>query len=686
MRLLYNFYFLLLCFAFVSIRAQQKDSLLKALNTAKQDTQKINVLNLLSKDFNRNDPSQTFAYAQQANKLALKNNYVPGIANSYCNLGMYFLYTNNNDSALICFNKGLVITNNIKFTAIHANLLKRKGVVYYYSGATDSALFYYKRSLAQYESIKDSLEIIKMLNNIGSVSARKGDLDDAIFYFLKCLRFDESKNDTRNVALDYNNLGSMFTQKRDFKSAENYLQRALQIRLLLKDSVMLASTRLNLGHVYHDKKEFKASLDQYFEAIHLLNKNKNPYDYAMVVNNIGLSYFDSGDLDNALKYYTESLDLKRQTADKSGLASTLGNLGTIYYNKKNFSKAIEYYSESEIIAFETGDLSYQVNALYNLHNCYLFSNKTDLAKEAFEKYVRLKDSMYNATSSGQIAEMQTKYETEKKEKENLELKQKTEVQQLQLENENQQRKNQLAIALVIVILIAGTFLFIYNRKKQQQKAELADAEKLRFKDVIEAEEKERSRIAQELHDGLGQLLSAARLNVASLEDSVIEEDKTNLDRALKILDDACVEIRSISHNMMPNALIRLGLIPAINEVVDNINSTKGLKIDFSSNFDESLGKSLDITVYRVIQEVLNNMIKHAKADHINMSITKTGGDLEISMKDNGIGFDTDKLKDSKGMGWKNIFSRVSMLDGNIKLESEPQKGTMVYIKLKLKNG
>ncbi len=686
MRLLHNFYLLLLSLAFISIQAQQKDSLLKALNTAKQDTQKVIILNLLSKDFNRNDPSQTFAFAQQANKLATKNNYIPGLGNSYCNLGMYFLYTNNNDSALICFNKGLVITNNIKFKAIHANLLKRKGVVYYYSGATDSALFYYKRSLAQYESIKDSLEIIKMLNNIGSVCARKGDLDDAIFYFLKCLRFDERKNDTKNVALDCNNLGSMFTQKRDFKSAENYLQRALQIRRLLKDSVMLASTLLNLGHVYHDKKEVKASLDQYFKAISLLNKNKNPYDYAMVVNNIGLSYFDSGDLDNALKYYTESLAIKRQTGDKSGLASTLGNLGTIYYNKKNFSKAIEYYSESEMIAFETGDLSYQVNALYNLHNCYLFSDKNELAKQTFAKYVILKDSMYNATSSGQIAEMQTLYETEKKEKENLELKQKTELQQLQLENENQQRKNQLAIALVIVILIAGTFLFIYNRKQQQQKVERAEAEKLRFKDVIEAEEKERSRIAQELHDGLGQLLSAARLNVASLEDSVIKEDKPGLDRALKILDDACVEIRSISHNMMPSALTRLGLIPAINEVVDNINATKGLKIDFSTNFDESLGKSLDITVYRVIQEVLNNMIKHAKADQIYMSITKTAGDLEISMKDNGIGFDTDKLKDSKGMGWKNIFSRVSMLDGNIKLESEPQKGTMVYIKLKLKNG
>jgi len=201
--------------------------------------------------------------------------------------------------------------------------------------------------------------------------------------------------------------------------------------------------------------------------------------------------------------------------------------------------------------------------------------------------------------------------------------------------------------------------------------------------VIEAEEKERSRIAQELHDGLGQLLSTARLNVAGLEDAVNKEDQPSLERSLKIIDEACVEVRNISHNMMPSALIRLGLIPAINELVNNVNSAKGIKINFTTNVNVSLGKSMDITIYRVVQEILNNMIKHAKANLISMSIEKNNTDLTITMKDNGIGFDTEELKKSEGMGWKNIFSRVSMLDGSIKLESELQKGTEVYINLKL---
>lgn len=678
------------CFAFLSFYSQKNDSLLIALKNAKHDTVRIIILNLLSKDLDKSNPTQTYNYAKQANKLAIKNNYIPGIANSYFNLGTYYMDIQNNDSALFFFDKGIAITNNTKYKVINAKLEKRKGAVFYYGGLTDSALFYFKRSLSKFEAIKDSAEIIKMLNNIGSIYFRKGDYEGAVSYFLNCLRFDEDKHDVANVAMDYNNLASVFIQKRDFKTAENYLLRALKIGSDLKDTVLLARSRLHLARMYCDKKEFKSSLAQSFETLKLLDKNKDPYNYAAAVNNLGLCYFESGDQENALKYYTESLIIKKQSGDKSGLAATLGNIGTIYYNKKNFAKAIEYYSESEKTAAETGNLAYQVNALYNLHNCYLYTNNADKALELIEKYKLLNDSLYNTTSSGQIAEMQTKYETEKKEKENSELKQKAELQSLQRGYEDQKRKNQLIISLALLGLALIVTFLIYTRKKQRQKAlhlaELADAEKLRFKEVIDAEENERSRIARELHDGLGQLLSVARLNVALLEDVVPTEDKPDLDRSLKIIDEACSEVRNISHNMMPSALIRLGLMPAIKEVVLNVNAARGLRIDFSTNLETSLGRSLDITIYRIVQEILNNMIRHSKADLINLSLTKNESDLEIMIRDNGIGFDTDKINESKGMGWKNIFSRISMLDGTIKLESELQKGTLVYINLKLKNG
>ena len=136
--------------------------------------------------------------------------------------------------------------------------------------------------------------------------------------------------------------------------------------------------------------------------------------------------------------------------------------------------------------------------------------------------------------------------------------------------------------------------------------------------------------------------------------------------------------------MMPNALVRLGLIPAIKELVENINAAKVLTIDFSTNIDRPLGKSMDITIYRIVQEIINNMMKHAKADHIVMEINRTNDNLNISIRDNGVGFDTSIINESKGLGWKGIYSRVSMLNGTIKLDSVLKEGTFIYINLKLK--
>jgi signal transduction histidine kinase len=137
--------------------------------------------------------------------------------------------------------------------------------------------------------------------------------------------------------------------------------------------------------------------------------------------------------------------------------------------------------------------------------------------------------------------------------------------------------------------------------------------------------------------------------------------------------------------MMPSALIRLGLITAIKELADNVNASGKIKIEFSSDITQPLSKSLDITIYRIVQEVLNNMIRHSKANLIILNISRNNDALTIRIKDNGIGFDTQQLKHSKGIGWKNIFSRVSMLNGTIELDSKPAQGTLVFIKLFLKN-
>lgn len=457
----------------------------------------------------------------------------------------------------------------------------------------------------------------------------------SIPYFEKALAIADKNNFWELSASCHNNIGAALADVQKYALSEPHLLRSIAIMTEHgkgNSNAVLRTYRV-LARVYSQDKKPEKGEALYLSLIEKGRANKDTsfmYDNMIFYSEL---LADRGEVEKAVKMSGEVLVFRRKRNNFHELENVMemhaGNL-----------RLTGRYKESAELLQES--------------NYLMRTNfKKDLEKE--------------------ISEMEVKYKIEQ-------IRQENEIAEV-----NAKKQKQVYLfSIVGIILLSGSGFYLWSqRKKANHLTELSEIEKLRFKDVIEAEEKERSRIAQELHDGLGQLLSTARLNVALLEDSVTAEDKPNVERSLKIIDDACVEVRSISHNMMPSALIRLGLIPAINELVNNVNSAKGIKIDFTSNVETSLNKSLDITIYRVVQEILNNMIRHAKADHINISIERIDDNLKISMQDNGIGFNPDELKENKGIGWKNIFSRVSMLDGDIKLESELQKGTLVFINLKL---
>ncbi len=567
-------------------------------------------------------------------------------------------------------------------------LLNRADSIKY--NAPDEAISFAQKGLAMANKTTDQQNIAKANSLIGTILCIQGNYTESFNYHLKALKINEQLHDSVSMATNYNNIGMVFDNANKDSSALVYYLKAIQIQERKSTKKSLLKPYNNIGILYanllqHDKAIF------YFEkAAQIAHETEQPVIEGSIKHNIAMFYIGQSNYTKALELLNQSLNVHQQTNNTRGIATNYLYFGETYFYLKDFNKGISYLNQALNLAKSNGFKDI-------LSECYLqlsifYEGKKNFTQALYnlKLWAEVEKEIINEASVNSMAEMQTKYETEKKEKENLALTKKTEVQQLIIENENQKRKNQLTLSITLIGLIVAIFLFVYYRKKQIQKTlhakELAEVDKLRFKEVIEAEEKERARIAQELHDGLGQLLSTARLNVASLEDAVTEVDKPDLERSLKIIDEACVEVRNISHNMMPSALIRLGLIPAITELVNNVNSAKGIKIDFENNVDSSLGQSLDITIYRVIQEILNNMIKHAKANHINISINKNDNDLVIIMTDNGVGFNTDELKESKGLGWKNIFSRISMLDGSIELKSELQKGTKIFINLKLKNG
>jgi signal transduction histidine kinase len=226
------------------------------------------------------------------------------------------------------------------------------------------------------------------------------------------------------------------------------------------------------------------------------------------------------------------------------------------------------------------------------------------------------------------------------------------------------------------------FVTIYYRNQLKLKTEnqhkLAEEQLLRLKNVVEAEEKERTRIARELHDGVGHLISAAKMHVESIQQE--ESEKELIINALKILDDAAIETRNISHNLMPSSLSELGLVSAIRELSRRINKAGGLQIQFNceASFNEP-----DITrstaIYRILQEVLNNMIKHSGATAIQIQLSQTIHHIQLVVSDNGIGFQVSEINNSEGIGWSNIFARAAVIKGELEITSAPQKGTKIIL-------
>lgn len=243
----------------------------------------------------------------------------------------------------------------------------------------------------------------------------------------------------------------------------------------------------------------------------------------------------------------------------------------------------------------------------------------------------------------------------------------------------------LAIILGLLVVIFLLARSRFKRKQQLTENEKQLAVREAFIDAtIRSQENERKRFAQDLHDGMGQLISSLRLMVSQLDkNSSVEEKLLIAERSEKVLNDMHTEIRSIAFNLMPQTLIQHGLIPALQEMALRINQTGKIVVSVTGyDVPARLNEVHEISLYRIIQEWVNNVIKYAQATKIEVQLVGHEEEISITVEDNGNGFDPAKLEHSDGNGWKNIRSRVNLVKGEVEIDSAPQhKGTSLIIRV-----
>jgi signal transduction histidine kinase len=377
----------------------------------------------------------------------------------------------------------------------------------------------------------------------------------------------------------------------------------------------------------------------------------------------------------AENYLIKSLELRKLIKDSFSLALGYGDLGYMYKEQGQYAKAIEKYNLSNTIAIK---MAFADLLLSNYKELSAIAEKKGdfaLSLDYYKKQAGLKDSIYSGDKLKQIEQLNAKYQTEKKE------------QQLKLQKAEITKKNYLLwglIAVTVLIIFAGFSLY-YKRQIQNRmhlQAEVMKQQDLATRAIINAEENERKRIAAELHDGVGQMMSAAKMNLSAFENDIQFKDeaqKITFEKLIGLVDESCKEIRSVSHQMMPNALLKSGLASAVKEFLDKIDN-RIIKINLhTEGLQERLDSNTETVLYRVIQECVNNVIKHSGASNLDISLIKDADGIAATVEDNGRGFDiTDKQK-FEGIGLKNISSRVAFLKGTVDFDSSPGKGTLVAI-------
>ncbi|MFB2119119.1 sensor histidine kinase [Parapedobacter sp. 2B3] len=233
--------------------------------------------------------------------------------------------------------------------------------------------------------------------------------------------------------------------------------------------------------------------------------------------------------------------------------------------------------------------------------------------------------------------------------------------------------------------LAGLIYFVQNKRKLQTEARLqkrlSEQQQQAARDVLQAEERERRRIATDLHDGVGQLMSAALLSLHEVanDTSVSTSFRPLLERATALVSEGYDEMRSISHQMMPNALLKAGLASSIKEFLEKIEG-KQLKIQLDVvGLAERLDEQTETVLYRVIQETVTNVIKHAQATKLSIQLVRDNDGIDATIEDNGIGFETAQIAGGEGIGLKSIFSRIALLNGTVEMDTAPGRGTLVAI-------
>ncbi len=621
------------------LRRKQADSIKRLITGAPDDTFKVKrLLDVCRIQYFQEDPTNGFA--SDALLLSEKIHFKQGIASAYNMIGILYESRKDSKTAIQYFQKAIdeSETNGSHINSInfYNTLLNR----YFYLADYPHAMETISREMGQAERSNDKIRIAHCNNIFGYIYFKQESFEESEKYYGRYINNVKELNDSPLLVHALGELVDVYIAEKKYRQSINTLNTILRI----------------CDQVFVNRGVFGSMTDYKAKALYRLSKTYNL----------------TGELQKALHYSLEALKLIPLSYMEYEIASYYINAGDVYKELKEYDKAIAFLSYGYILSNKIQHRENTRDAAKFLSQTYAIQSRYDSAFYFYKLYTSLKDSIVNNETKMKVAGIQGQYDIAKKDKEIT----------------RQQQIRNLLIAGFIVLLMM--LFLLYNGYRLQQKnkyqQEHSRQQNELFNAIVTTQDQERKRIAQDIHDSLGSVLSAAKLKLSSLEESThlfsldqLEKYKTSL----ALLDEASSELRNISHNIMPATLSKLGIVAALQSLIDKLSTHAGLQISFTAHsFDTRIEETTEISIYRIILELINNIVKHALADKVSIQMIKYPGYINLVIEDNGRGFNYDKaLAEKKGIGLGNILSRVEYLNGTLEIDSKPGKGTTVIIEI-----
>lgn len=687
-------FYLLFSITIIGQNTKVIDSLLSVV-TNQNDTTKIKTLNELAWEYRKVNSKRASDFALKANKISDSISYVDGAIISLNRLGIIAIYQKEYSKAEKIYLDILLKEqkrNNIYGIGRACNQL---GLIYTEKGKLPLALKYLLKAQNKFETLKKEQIVAITSNNIGDLYRRLGNYDKAMSYFLKSLSIKERTGNKEKIALTLQNIGIFQIDLQNYDKAIAYLKKSEHIFISINDSYELAKTYKNLGKVYFETSKYELAIKAYYDCLKLKKELGLEEKDADLFNSLGTIYHHKGLLNDALVNYKKALTINKKS-------TTYFNIGQLYFQKNNLKKASDNYIKALNEAKNTNQKFEKLDILKSLSEVNSRLNKLPLAMHYNKAYLVMRDSLEDNYKRA----MNLKIDHEENKKQVQLFEKDKEITKINLEkNKAQNRRKTILIYSLIggLFLISLLFFAILRGNKQKQLTKIADKNRMIEQQKVEellkkqelksmnammiGQEEERKRIARDLHDRLGSMLAMVKNHFKSVEIDIdnLKSSNTKLyTKANKLLDEACEEVRKISQDMASGVLTTFGLSAALEDLKETLEESKQLEVEFVSHgFIERLPLELEIAIYRIVQELISNILKHAKASEISIQLLKGKQRINILLEDNGVGFQTNTTH--LGMGLKNITARIDGLKGDFKIDSTLQKGTTVTIDIPFKN-